>query len=65
VIEAAAVEWSDGSWGCPEPGMTYTQAIVNGWQVVVEAAGQTLDYRATGPGSFRLCENGATAEPTI
>jgi hypothetical protein len=45
--------------------MTYTQAIVNGWQVVVEVNGQTIDYRATGPGAFRICPEGTQAEPTV
>ena len=30
VVSAAAVTWSDGSAGCPEPGMLYTQALVPG-----------------------------------
>jgi len=58
VIEAWAAEWNDGALGCPEPNVFYTQAIVNGWQVIVEANGQTLDYRALGPGAFRVCPAG-------
>jgi hypothetical protein len=38
--------------------MMYTQAIVNGWWIVVENAGMTLDYRATGLGAFRICPGG-------
>jgi hypothetical protein len=57
IVQAAAVEWSDGSLGCPEPGMLYTQAIVSGWHVVVRAGGRDFDYRVTGPGQFRLCEH--------
>ena len=49
--------WSDGSLGCPEPGMMYTQALVDGYQVIVEANGTQLDYRGSGPGQFRVCEN--------
>jgi hypothetical protein len=56
VVSAEAMTWSDGSLGCPEPGMLYTQAIVDGYQVVVEAGGNRYDYRVTGPGAFRLCE---------
>lgn len=56
VVTAEAVEWSDGSLGCPQPGMVYTQAIVSGWRVVVRAGGRDFDYRVTGPGQFRLCD---------
>ncbi|MGH2382275.1 MAG: hypothetical protein ACRDG7_13800 [Candidatus Limnocylindria bacterium] len=55
-IRATAMTWPDGSLGCPEPGQTYTQALVDGYHVVVDAAGESLDYRATTSGSFRLCE---------
>jgi hypothetical protein len=58
VVQAAAVTWNDGSLGCPEPGMLYTQALVDGYHVIVEAGGEELDYRVTADGGFRLCENG-------
>jgi hypothetical protein len=58
VVRAEAVVWNDGALGCPEPGMFYTQALVNGYRVVLEAGGQTYDYRATEAGVFRLCEHG-------
>jgi hypothetical protein len=56
VVTAQAMSWNDGSLGCPEPGMVYTQALVDGYQVVIRAAEEELDYRA-GNGGFRLCEN--------
>ena len=58
LTHAAAVEFNDGSLGCPEPGMVYTQAIVPGWQVILQYGDAFLDYRATGPGAFRICEDG-------
>ena len=57
IVSAHAETFSDGSLGCPEPGMMYTQALVDGYQVVVEANGTQLDYRGSGPGQFRVCEN--------
>jgi hypothetical protein len=54
VINAEAVTWSDGSLGCPEPGVLYTQALIDGYRVVVEAGGRQLDYRI-GNGEPRLC----------
>jgi hypothetical protein len=50
--------WSDGSMGCPLPGMHYTQALVTGWRVVVQAGEQTLDYRLSDRGYFVLCPGG-------
>ena len=58
VTQAAFVVWNDGSLGCPEPGMSYTMALVDGYHVILEAAGEELDYRVTEHGSFMLCENG-------
>ena len=57
IVEAKAETFSDGSLGCPEPGMMYTQAIVDGYQVIVEANGTQLDYRGSAPGKFRICKN--------
>ena len=54
VISAEAVTFPDGSLGCPQPGMAYTQALVDGFKIVAEAGGKTYDYRGTGS-TFRLC----------
>ena len=56
VTKAEAVTWPDGSLGCPEPGMFYTQALIDGYWIVVEAGGQSLDYRVSGGGNFRICD---------
>ena len=47
--------WSDGALGCPQPGMYYTQALVPGWQVILRAGEQTLDYRLSDRGLFFPC----------
>ena len=60
IVDGHAETWSDGSLGCPQPGMMYTQALVDGYQVVVEANGTQLDYRGRGPGQFQICENPTT-----
>ena len=57
VVTAAAVTWNDGSLGCPEPGMFYTQALVDGYQVVIDAGGEQLDFRVGSGGSFRICDD--------
>ena len=56
VVQAAAVTWNDGSLGCPEPGMFYTQALVDGYHVILRAGDEELDYRVGAQGGFRLCE---------
>jgi hypothetical protein len=63
IVRAESVMWNDGSLGCPEPGMMYTQALVNGYWVVIEAAGRTYDFRV-GSGSFRLCPEGQGSQPS-
>jgi hypothetical protein len=58
ILRAEYVDWPDGSLGCPEPGMYYTQAIEPGYWVEVRVGEVVLDYRLTVRGSFRLCESG-------
>jgi hypothetical protein len=58
VVQAAAVTWNDGSLGCPEPGVFYTQALVDGYHVILQAGDEELDYRVGAQGGFRLCEGG-------
>jgi hypothetical protein len=57
IVSAEARTYGDGSLGCPKPGEMYTQAVVDGYQVIVEVNGTQLDYRGSGPGRFRICEN--------
>ena len=59
VIQAQSTVWNDGSMGCPQPGVLYTQALVNGYWVILEAEGKQYDYRAGDSGTFILCESGS------
>jgi len=57
VEEVSMVTWSDGALGCPEPDMTYTQALVEGYRIVLDAGGQQLVYHGEiGQDPF-LCED--------
>ena len=56
VVTARAVTWPNGALGCPKPGMMYTQALIDGYQVVVKAGGRTYDYRFGSTSAPRLCE---------
>lgn len=58
VIRAEFVTWNDGSLGCPEPGQVYTQALIDGFHIILDAGGEELDYRADAGGGFRLCGSG-------
>ena len=42
VVSYEDVTWPDGALGCPEPGMSYTQALVPGARLVLEADGVPL-----------------------
>ena len=56
VVTARAMTWPNGALGCPKPGAMYTQALVDGYQVVVKAGGTTYDYRFGSTATPRLCE---------
>lgn len=63
VLRAEQVTWSDGSLGCPAPGMQYTQALVPGYRIQLRAAGETLDYHAAANGRVAWCPPGQALEP--
>jgi hypothetical protein len=51
LVSVKAVDWPDGSLGCPAPGMAYTQAIVPGYQFILAAQGQQYTYHTNRAGS--------------
>lgn len=53
----AQVTWPDGSIGCPQPGMMYTQALVPGKQLILRVGDQLASYHAGGDAAFAFCEN--------
>jgi hypothetical protein len=59
VAEADRVTWRDGALGCPQPGMAYTQALVDGSRVVLEHDGRFYDYHAGADNKPFLCESDA------
>lgn len=44
LTRAERVAWNDGSLGCPQPGMGYSQALVPGYRVVARTADRELVY---------------------
>ena len=59
VVSAEPVTWSDGSLGCPQPGVMYTQALVPGFRIHLRGAGRDWLYHASQRGQPFLCERGA------
>ena len=57
VVSSSEVTWPDGSLGCPEPGMNYTQALVPGSRIILEAAGKQYYYHSGGTRPPFLCTN--------
>jgi hypothetical protein len=64
VVRAEPAVWNDGSLGCSQPGLMYTQALVNGYWVLIKARGQMYDFRADNRGSFILCPPGQGRPPS-
>ena len=57
VIKVEAVDWNDGSLGCPEPGMNYTQAIVPGYSVILSVNNrENYEYHTNKSNVFVLCK---------
>ena len=56
VVSAENVRFNDGSLGCPRPGVQYTQALVDGMRVIVEADGRRYDYRFGQGDVPQLCD---------
>ncbi len=63
VVSATQQEWPDGSLGCPKPGEVYTQMIVPGFRVVLEAGGEKYAYHSDASGKFIVCANGLALPP--
>jgi hypothetical protein len=63
ILTVESVTWADGSLGCPAPGMMYTQALVRGYRVRVEAAGTGLLYHASARHDFVQCPLERAREP--
>jgi hypothetical protein len=57
VVSSTEVTWPDGSLGCPEPGMNYTQALVPGSRIILEVAGKQYHYHSGGTRAPFLCTN--------
>jgi hypothetical protein len=57
LIDIASVVWSDGSMGCPQPGMFYTQALVEGLRIRLGVGERIYHYHSGRNQAPFLCEN--------
>lgn len=51
-----AVTWPDTSLGCPQPGILYSQILVDGYRVTLKANSAEFDYHTQGTEEFVLCK---------
>ena len=56
VLVTELVTWPDGSLGCPEPDRMYTQALVDGFRIVLGVDGEELAYHGANGDEPFLCE---------
>lgn len=65
LMRAEAVTWPNAALGCPQDGMSYTEALVRGWLVEVRAAGgKPMRYHANLAGTRWLpCEATRAQDP--
>jgi len=62
IVSVEEVDWPDGSIGCPQPGMVYTQAVINGTKIVLSYDGINYDYHQGGSRDVFYCSPGAVTK---
>lgn len=65
VREARSVNWGSGAVGCPEPGMNYTQAMVPGLLLLLEADGTIYHYHGQQGRSLMFCPSERAEAPAF
>ncbi len=55
VVSATRQDWSDSSLGCPEEGNVYLEVITPGFLIVVDVAGEQIEYHADALGNVVRC----------
>jgi hypothetical protein len=55
LVRAEQVTWADGSLGCPERGMYYTQNLVTGYRIVAKTGAGELVYHTDSRGQAKSC----------
>jgi hypothetical protein len=55
-LSAQSMSWPDGSLGCPQPGMVYTQVMVDGVLIHLSVDGTAYSYHSGGSRAPFLCQ---------
>ena len=63
ILEIEAVQWSDASLGCPEPGMMYAQMITPGYRARARVNGQDYLVHMDEKGRGVSCSPDIAREP--
>jgi len=63
INQARSVNWGSGAVGCPKEGMNYTQAIVPGVLVLLEAAGTVYRYHGQAGRNLFFCPDDRAEAP--
>jgi len=63
ITQARAVSWGSSALGCPKPGMNYTQAIVPGILLFLEAGGTIYRYHGRTGSNLFYCPNERAVAP--
>lgn len=63
VIQARSVTWGSAATGCPEPGKSYTMAVVPGILLILEANGKTYRYHGRTGGPPFYCPESRAQSP--
>jgi len=57
VVYAQRVTWPDGAIGCPEPDKVYTQALVEGYRIVVDTPEGEVVFHGADDGEPNRCDD--------
>lgn len=57
LVSLLEVTWRDGSIGCPEAGVAYTQALVPGQQMILQVNGAEYHYHSAKNSAFIYCSD--------
>lgn len=63
VADARRVTWGNGSLGCPEAGMMYTQALVSGYYIRLQSDEADYHYHAGRDGQPFACPAERSLQP--
>jgi hypothetical protein len=65
VVQASMVNWASGALGCPEGDRSYTQAIVPGILVILDADGMIYRYHGRQGQALFHCPNNRATAPAL